>query len=379
MKRDPGPDFLRALAIAWVVMIHCTMVSLGSPIGVAAAAWGWMGVDLFFALSGYLIGSQLFKVYAQGGHPSTLGFYRRRAFRILPAYLIVLTLYFTVPLWRENPTIAPLWRFLTFTLNLGVDFATSRSFDVAWSLCVEEHFYLFFPLLVWWLMRRPSGVKTIAVCSVIVAAGLLLRAHVWLHVLRPAVFSPHRTLDLFTLYLKIFYTPTYLRMDGLLAGVCVAALRWFRPALWAKAMAHGTLLFACGLALVAGSMRVFYHAFFDFWPAVFGYPLLDLGMAVLVMASVSPKSPIGRFPIPGIRALATLAFSIYLTHMTALHLVRLYPRGNAPSLSPDHAPALSRHHPPQTSQQKSFAPYLSAIHLRPPVFKSAVLEGSCTG
>ena len=95
-------------------------------------SFGWMGVDLFFVLSGYLIGSQLLKGYARGLNFSLRGFYVRRAFRILPAFLVILGLYCWVPQVREQPAMAPGWRFLTFTMNLGFDRSKGGAFSHAW-------------------------------------------------------------------------------------------------------------------------------------------------------------------------------------------------------------------------------------------------------
>src|ERR1700677_1500492 len=90
-NRLPGLDTLRALAIAEVMVFHLRglLPDAFQPI----ARFGWMGVDLFFVLSGYLIGSQLLKPVRDGRRVSLLGFYRKRAYRILPVYLVVLALY----------------------------------------------------------------------------------------------------------------------------------------------------------------------------------------------------------------------------------------------------------------------------------------------
>jgi peptidoglycan/LPS O-acetylase OafA/YrhL len=111
--RLPGLDTLRAIAIVAVMLFHLGWLLPKSFAPVSR--FGWMGVDLFFVLSGYLIGSQLLKPYLAGETPSIAGFYRRRIYRILPAYLFVLSLYFTLPVWREEDGISPLWQFLTFT------------------------------------------------------------------------------------------------------------------------------------------------------------------------------------------------------------------------------------------------------------------------
>jgi peptidoglycan/LPS O-acetylase OafA/YrhL len=118
-SRRPGLDLLRAVAIGWVMLYHLESYGVSFP---ALVRYGWMGVDLFFVLSGYLIGWQLLKPYTCGQPPlwgqwwgQWLGqFMPRRALRVLPAYLTVLAVVFAVPGARESEAIAPLWQFLTF-------------------------------------------------------------------------------------------------------------------------------------------------------------------------------------------------------------------------------------------------------------------------
>src|ERR1700761_9165178 len=100
-NRLPGLDRLRALAITVVMGFH--LDGLLPDIFGPVARFGWMGVDLFFVLSGYLIGSQLLKQVREGRGISMLDFYRKRAYRILPVSLLVLALYVFWPLWREAP------------------------------------------------------------------------------------------------------------------------------------------------------------------------------------------------------------------------------------------------------------------------------------
>lgn len=81
MTRKPGLDLLRALAILWVMPFH---TYLAGWMGGGVLRWsGWMGVDLFFALSGFLIGSQVFKSLADSGRLDFIDFYLRRGFRTL--------------------------------------------------------------------------------------------------------------------------------------------------------------------------------------------------------------------------------------------------------------------------------------------------------
>src|SRR5882724_9709873 len=116
-ERQPGLDFLRALAIIVVVIYHAGIFGFALPYDIHR--FGWVGVDLFFVLSGYLIGGQLLSQLGGGRHIRFGRFYARRALRILPAYLVVVSVYFFLPALREFPTISPLWKFLISVQNIG--------------------------------------------------------------------------------------------------------------------------------------------------------------------------------------------------------------------------------------------------------------------
>src|SRR3954468_12026426 len=133
-----GLDHLRALAIVLVLLYHYCKLFPHPQWTETLGSFGWVGVDLFFVLSGYLIASQLFKGIKENAKVDLKAFYIKRFFRIIPAYLAVLLLYFSVSDFKEFGTLAPLWKYLTFTQNLGLDLRTQRAFSHAWSLCIEE-------------------------------------------------------------------------------------------------------------------------------------------------------------------------------------------------------------------------------------------------
>jgi len=145
-SRTNGLDTLRAIAIALVFMYHYRVFVSDEPTFGFASVLGWVGVDLFFVLSGYLIANQVFSGVARGHQLSPKLFYIRRGLRTLPAFWFVLALYFLFPAVMGGQPPPPLWRFLTFTQNLGLHGGTA--FSHAWSLCIEEQFYLVLPLLV---------------------------------------------------------------------------------------------------------------------------------------------------------------------------------------------------------------------------------------
>ena len=322
-----GLDTLRALAILLVMPYH--LIDHFPDALQAPAHFGWIGVDLFFVLSGYLIGSQLFRPYLRGGRVEIGEFYRKRAYRILPAFAVVLALYVLVPMWREAPGLQAPWQFATFTENLLIDYAKNQAFSHAWSLCVEEHFYLVLPVLTLWLMRRPSARKTYVVLVTLVLAGIAARSYVWLHTLRP--LGPDAD-DFGLLYIEKMYYPTYVRLDGLIAGVALALVQTFRPAWWAELRKRGHSLGAGSVVVLAFAIWCSATRFRSVtgkaavWD-VAGYPVLAVGFALLTASALSDNGWLARLHVPGARLLATLAFSLYLTHKEAVHLLlHIFPR-----------------------------------------------------
>ena len=316
MSRLPGLDLLRAVAIVWVLLYHATIMGLGEPVP-AVAELGWMGVDLFFVLSGYLIGAQWLSA-VRDGRARFGRFYLRRALRILPAYGVVTALYFALPSARERPQIQPLWQFLTFTENLLIDLDAPRAFSHVWSLCVEEHFYLLFPPLAGLLARRPSARRTAAALLGVLLAGVALRAGIWQLGLAPLLEVHEGAGNFYQRYMEWIYYPSWTRLDGLLGGVALAALHVFRPATWAALTRRGDALMLAGALTLACSFQVMAERE-ALLPTALGYPLLSAGLTLIVAAGASPGSLLGRIRVPGAAALATLAYSVYLSHKLVFH------------------------------------------------------------
>jgi peptidoglycan/LPS O-acetylase OafA/YrhL len=316
-RRLPGLDLLRTIAILLVIFWHLPWANLPHFLWPIKKV-GWTGVDLFFVLSGYLIGSQLLRSYAKSITPSFSGFYFRRAMRVMPAYLVVLALYFVFPAFREQPNISPLWRFLTFTQNFGLKIHEQGAFSHAWSLCVEEHFYLLLPIVLFALFKRPSlRTTSLVVCSILLG-GFVIRWSLWTHYL-----TPSNVIDSRQLYLEKIYYPTYTRLDGLLAGVALAAIQWFRPEWWDHVKRRGDVLLGGGLAVVLAAYPI-YDKIASKTTALWGYPLLAVGFGLLVAAGAGADGVIARYRVWGTSTIAALAYSIYLTHKEVMALDQKY-------------------------------------------------------
>jgi peptidoglycan/LPS O-acetylase OafA/YrhL len=319
--RLPGLDLIRAVAISWVMIYHGSLFDLTSQ-DHWIVRFGWMGVDLFFVLSGFLIAGQLLRPWARGARPSYRRFFGRRLLRTLPAYLVVVALYVLVAGVRDRPAMAPTWQFLTFTENWLVDMSTPKAFSHVWSLCVEEQFYLVFPVAVALIGLRPGPAKVIGALVSVLVLGMALRGYLWLH------FIAHTPFDLGAeprsgAYMRLIYYPTGTRLDGLLMGIAAAALQALRPGAWARITARPNLLLAAGLLGLVASTFFFHDQIAGFWPTVLGFPLLSFSIMLLVMAGSVSTSLISRFPLPGAGALAAGAYSLYLSHKAVFHAVQV--------------------------------------------------------
>ncbi|MBS0198893.1 MAG: acyltransferase [Proteobacteria bacterium] len=314
-RRLPGLDLLRAIAVLWTMQFHSFIVGGLGPNWEWLERYGWMGVDLFFVLSGFLIGGQLLRPLAQGGKPSLRAFYLKRVFRILPAFWAVLAVYLLWPGFREAPGMEPWWKFALFFVNLDIDYAANAAFSHAWSLCVEEHFYLLFPALALLLARRPSPAKFWTVCIAVLLGGIVLRTGVWLH---DAAAQPQRNW-----FVEDIYYPTWSRLDGLLLGVMLAAWQAYRPASWARAARHADWFALAGIAVLALAFWLFRDRVGLLGNSI-GWPVLSCALALLVFAGAQPQGVLGKRVLPGAAWIATISYSLYLVHKPIYGVVQAH-------------------------------------------------------
>lgn len=300
-KRILALDVLRAIAIFLVLAFHVS----GSPLWVRG---GWIGVDLFFTLSGYLISGLLFQEYQRCGSLDLKRFYIRRGFKIYPGYwLLLLVTLAKLILTHSGGGQRLLWEFL-FIQNYrqGVWWHT-------WSLAVEEHFYLLFPLLLVgmarWSKNRKNPFAAIPWVTLgLAATALALRCLVTLYV------HP------FSYWVHLF--PTHLRADSLMLGVFLSYQAHFHRQELQEWMArNGRWVLGASLALLA----VFLGQLPETpWVHTVGFTGLALASGGLLLSSL-----FGRFALPeplrvaGARVAPAVAFvgfhsySIYLWHLMA--------------------------------------------------------------
>jgi peptidoglycan/LPS O-acetylase OafA/YrhL len=305
-NRIPGLDVLRSAAIMLVFMYHyMCFVSHQATFGFLSDI-GWVGVDLFFVLSGYLIGNQIFSALAKQRKFSLLTFYSRRLLRTLPNYLFILGIYFLIPSFRENTVLPPLWKFLTFTQNFGLQ--GGAAFSHAWSLCIEEQFYLILPAVALIIYFKKSIGTSWRVISAILIAGILVRSILWIYC------AHHANGDFGGIYQTVIYYSSFCRLDELVLGVSIAMLRNFHEEIWEKIIARGNLILLLGILGSSITFYLFLHYYYGFFMTAFGYPLLAVSFAALTLAALSPSSYLYKARIPGAASLAVWSYAIYLIH-----------------------------------------------------------------
>jgi peptidoglycan/LPS O-acetylase OafA/YrhL len=332
-SRNPGLDTLRACAIALVFMYHYEVFVSRAPTFGWLSDVGWVGVDLFFVLSGYLIANQLFAGMARGERLSLPRFYARRALRTLPVFWAVLAAFALFPAALGGRTPPPWWRFLTFTQNIGLEAGTA--FSHAWSLCIEEQFYLVLPAVLAlgavFARGRARGVTLTrthgwALMGALVGVGVATRAALW---------QRHGAAGQEAQYMTWVYYATPCRFDEFIPGVAVAMLKNFHRPLWDRLTAHGRAIFVAGAVATLAMLACAYRLYaidgvgYGFFMTAFGYSLLAVAFALLVMAALSPSATPLRWHVPGAAPLALWSYSTYLSHKPLAYFLaqRLQPLG----------------------------------------------------
>lgn len=320
----PALDGLRGIAILLVMLHHFTYYrpteGIDGLIG-SVVSFGWIGVDLFFVLSGFLITGILLDTRDSKRYFTT--FYARRTLRIFPLYYLALFLAFVVlPMFPAvnavlgglDPELAgqvdmpPQWRYWLYLTNVSIAAYgwTHGWVDVAWSLAIEEHFYLVWPLVIWLCPPRLA----MLLCAVILVAEPIARIYA-------------RAIDYPSLWL---YVLTWYRLDGLAMGALLAFAqrRGVMPLLDRSVP---VVVIACVAGLIACTIMGGHTWWWNRWMQQYGYSLIALiGGAMLVSAVTRPADSLWpRMLSAGwLRAFGKYSYALYLIHLPVMRAVREY-------------------------------------------------------
>ena len=321
--RFGGLDGLRAIAVAMVMIYH-----LFPPL----FAGGFIGVDVFFVVSGFLITSLLLRERAKTGRISLRGFWQRRARRLLPAVIVMIAVCATAALLVGGDVLVGIGRqmlgALTFTYNWASIAAGSSYFSAdtpelfrnLWSLGIEEQFYLLWPLLFLLLVLVRRRWLRVAIVAVAAVASAL-----WMATLVGQGADPTRA-----------YFGTDSHAFGLLGGVALA-FGWraipSTPPEWMLLPAVRRTVTVVGsaaiAALVALALVPATTSTVTFPGALVAASALSL---IAIVAGIWPASPFGRaLDIAPLRYVGNRSYGLYLWHWPLVVLMTVWATG----LSPD--------------------------------------------
>lgn len=319
--RIPALDGLRGVAIALVLVYH-TVFRLRAHVGrglatlLATARLTWTGVDLFFVLSGFLIGGILLDAVGSRFYFRT--FYLRRAYRILPLYLVLMGLFAlrfvpglgsVGPLGKLTESRVPFLSYLTFTQNIWMALlgtAGVGTMAMTWSLAIEEQFYLTVPFFI----RKVERSRLPLILLAVVIGAPILRTLLLL--------VPER--GRFAAFLLM---PC--RADGLCLGV-LCALIARTPRWWGGLLARRAILRGVAGVLLVGMvvLTVLDSAPRSTLMVTIGYSWIALFYSsCLLLAVTASGGPLHRLLTnPTLMGLGTLAYFTYLAHLPIVEFCR---------------------------------------------------------
>ena len=306
-------DGLRGLAVALVVVYHFAPDVLPA---------GFIGVDIFFVLSGFLITSLALGEHQTSSKVSSSGFYVRRARRLLPAAIVTVVVAIALAaVIQPDATraanrgmgIASLlyaanWWMIDQQNSYQATFGTESPLSHFWSLAVEEQFYVFFPLLllvVIAIVARRGG-RTASLAKWLLALSILgaLASATLMSVMYTADTDPSRV-----------YLGTDTRVHEIFVGVAGACVWW----LWSRALRERRSLFVLTIVgLVSAAFLGLVAVFSNFrapWLYHYGFLTIAIAALAIILASVAKSSVVSRtFEFRGLCVLGLVSYSVYLWH-----------------------------------------------------------------
>lgn len=308
-KRNFGLDIIRALAISLVLLDHAWYFNPNSSplhpnlLGVT----GYAGVELFFVLSGFLIGRIAFKSIGIGGIKKLPTFYLRRWFRTLPLYYILLILFiFASNFIYHTNEVHPLhFVFLQNFIPKESDF-----FSIAWSLAIEEWFYLLLPVfLLLASLKAKTGKGLLKAVAFTIIGVFLIRLVVVSS--QPLGFNDVRK-----------YIP--LRFDSLLIGVFLSGLKMYYAKLYRTLQNIKIFLFS---TVLLGGLMVYFSLLNSYGviDKSFFYKSIGLSLVSICIAGLLPfiensqlinkRLAAGKYLYKIITGLSIVSYSLYLVHL----------------------------------------------------------------
>lgn len=268
MNRLRELDFLRGIAIILVLFRHIELFSFTTYMG-------WIGVDLFFVLSGFLVSGLLFKEYIKFGNIKPKLFLIRRGFKIYPIYFLSYLIYLLPKIVIDKFSWKGLIGDLTFTQNYVTGWG--YAYEASWSLAVEEHFYFLLVILLMFGLKFDKNLLSVDAKlqsnKIEKTVGIVLISVLLLRILSNIIY-PNEEIRHFTM--------THLRIDSLLFGVLISYFYYFKRDFLDRIYSKNTILLAiiCLLGLIWTPLIDPVPSFFV---KTIGFSLLYISFGILLL------------------------------------------------------------------------------------------------
>lgn len=302
-------DFLREAAILLTIIRHIKL-----PLG-HLKQMAWIGVDLFFVLSGFLVSGLLFREYQKFGNVEAVKFLIRRGFKIYPVYYILCAVYL---IWFAiihqliilSATMADLVFIQNYIKGWGYIFSAS------WSLDVEEHFYVLVAVTAWYITtmyRRPhnssSRIDRLEWLIISIMVLCLIMRLIQNH------FYPGYAIN---------HTMTHLRIDSLLAGVLIAYEYYFYRDRMLRTFAK-IRSFIFPIAALLLSFTIFLPSETSFFVRTIGFTLIFIAFSLVLIYFILDEDINGQldkvFSRPVVNIVSRIGFysyAIYIIHILVI-------------------------------------------------------------
>ena len=316
---NPWLDVLRAIAVLLVLLRHGERAIMGlSPeaISVSGASPfntlflnGWVGVDLFLILSGYLIGKSLIKNFSKANRINVGQFFRARALRIIPAYFAVLFLIIlgVFPFYNvssENLALRVIYHMLFLQDYLPADINV-----VFWSLGVEEKFYILAPLMAFILVKFKASKSAFLFLGLLFLCAPIFKMIQFLQL--------NTSLD-YQRFFEEFRSPFHLSLEPLIIGFAISYAEIKKKYSLTTGQAK-SLFLSAGFASI---LLLFSHNFlsqFSLWDMT-GQPIALAVLFGILVLSATQMTQITVWAEPLWRFVSRLSYSLYLVHFALIPL-----------------------------------------------------------
>ena len=320
-KRIFGLDLMRAIAIVLVVCSHAVWIfpQTNNTLTDLMSLAGVIGVEVFFVLSGFLIGRLIYNLFlsTKFTRKDIIYFWVRRWFRTLPNYYLILIFNVMLALFLGVSLPDNLWQYFFFIQNFSWEMPLF--FGESWSLPIEEFAYIIGPLLLYLVLLLKLKINKrrlfFIITSLIIVFFLVTKVFYNLN-------HPETDMIFWNVNLKAI---TLYRIDAIYYGVLAAYLSLIKPRFWRRYrlmfLVLGGVMFL-GLNFVIPTQRIFIETHSFFWNVLY-LPINSIAIA-LVLPVLSQMKTAPKFVLVPITIISLISYSMYLIHYSVVMQLMKY-------------------------------------------------------